>query len=298
MTLPKISYIIPTLNRERTIAACLKSIADQTYSSKEIIIVDGGSRDKTLSIASEYASRITSDKGTLGQARETGIKMSSGEILGIFDSDIILPSRDWTEKAIKFFQKQKGVGIVWPINKPPDNSSLVARCYFSMWKVHLLKFLNANKAQLAIPGGNSLFLRKAVEEAGGFNTSLHFGEDLELSYRIMKLGYKVVILNESIIHDTMYSLKEYTKKQIWGATSLANADPSIVSICLNWSANELTARKPSMVENTLGYIVNNVKGMANGLAKEKDLSWLIFPILLTIRVMIYGRFLFLKKLLN
>ena len=74
MPTPKVSFIIPTLNRERTIKACLKSIGDQTYPNKEIIIVDGGSRDKTLSIASKYATKIVLDKGSLGKASQRGVE--------------------------------------------------------------------------------------------------------------------------------------------------------------------------------------------------------------------------------
>lgn len=295
MTTPKVSFIIPTLNRERTIEACLRSIANQTHSNKEIIIVDGGSRDETLPIASKYATKIVFDNGSLGQARQHGVEESTGEILGIFDSDIVLPTKDWTEKAVRHFSTDRNIGVVWPVNKAPEDSSIVARCYFLLWETRASRLAKQTNKKL-VPGGNSLVLRNALEAAGGFDKKLKFGEDLELGSRIINLGYEVAIFEEPIIHDTMWSLKEYTKKQIWGASSLATADTTVINLCLDWSDNRSNVYQHSFALGAFGFITSGIRGMISGLARNREKSWLIFPLLLGIRVMVYGRFLIGKTL--
>jgi glycosyltransferase involved in cell wall biosynthesis len=297
MLMPKVSFIIPTLNRERTIEACLKSIAAQTYPNKEIIVVDGCSRDKTLNIVSKYATKIVSESGTLGQARQIGVENSTGDILGIFDSDIVLPAKDWTEKAIQYFKNNNDVAVVWPFNKAPLGASIVTQCYFSLWNSRASEFMKKENKKILIPGGNSFFLRKAFEQTGGFDRSLKFGEDLDLGNRIIKLGYKVAIFKEPIIHDTMWSLREFTRKQFWGATSLATADMSIVSLCLNWHDDTTDEKKVPFGLSAIRFIVNGVFSMGIGLGKNRDKSWLIFPLLMVIRTTIYGRFL-LKRLIR
>lgn len=293
---PKVSFIIPTLNRERTLEACLKSISNQTYINKEIIVIDGGSRDGTLSTASKYGARIVLDNGSLGQARQRGVEVSTGDILGIFDSDIILPTKDWTEKAVAKFTSGSNVGVVWAINKAPDNSSIVARCYFLQWQARSKDFLKQTGKKLLVPGGNALVLRKALETAGGFDKTLKFGEDLDLGRRITKLGYEVVVFEEPIIHDTMWSLKEYTRKQFWGASSLASSDPYILSLCINWNNAETTYMEQSVALSAFKFIIESASAMITGLSESRDSSWLILPILLSIRTVIYGKFFLARKL--
>jgi len=296
MTIAKVSFIIPTLNRERTLETCLKSIADQTYPNKEIIVIDGGSRDKTLSIASKYAAKIVSDKGSLGQARQRGVEESSGDILGIFDSDIVLPTRDWTDKAVEKFKETQNVAVVWPINKAPENSSIVARCYFLLWQIRTDEFIKQPGKKSLVPGGNALVLREAFKAAGGFNKTLRFGEDVELGRRILKLGFDVVIFEKPIIHDTMWSLKEYTRKQFWGASSMMAADTSTINLGVNWDANTADRQRGSLALNVFIFIGRSVRGMIVGLAKERNKAWLLVPLLLTIRSLIYARFLLFRAL--
>ena len=51
---PKVSFVIPTFNSERTLDECLSSISNQDYPDMEIIVVDNGSDDKTVEIAKKY----------------------------------------------------------------------------------------------------------------------------------------------------------------------------------------------------------------------------------------------------
>ena len=295
---PLVSFIIPTLNRERTIGPCLESIAKQTYPNVEILVVDGESIDNTVSIASRYTSKIIYDSGTLGHARQHGAEESKGEILGIFDSDVILPSPDWLCKAVEKFYQNNKVGIVWPINKAPENASITAQCYFNLWRSFLNERLK--KGEDILPGGNSLILRRAFEEAGGFNAELSFGEDFDLTSRVISLGYEVTLFENPIIHDTMSSLKEFTRKQIWGASSLqmkVRKEPRLVNMCMTWTAGKDADSLSTIAKDAFfKHVIIGFRGMMQGLSLERDCSWLILPLLMSIRAIVYGVYLISGRL--
>jgi hypothetical protein len=132
---------------------------------------------------------------------------------------------------------------------------------------------------------------------GGFNKRLRFGEDLELGSRIIKLGYKVVIFNEPLIHDTMWSLKEYTRKQMWGASALTEVKKALITnLCISWRSDSSKDSMSYCVVNALKLSITGLKGMISGLARDKDTSWLMFPLLLGIRVLVYGGFFLVSAL--
>ena len=91
---PKISIITITYNSEKTLEETIKSVVTQKYDNLEYIIIDGGSKDKTLAIVDnykEYISLVVSepDKG-ISDAFNKGIKNATGEIIGIINSDDLL----------------------------------------------------------------------------------------------------------------------------------------------------------------------------------------------------------------
>lgn len=92
-----ISVIIPTLNEEETIGACLASIAAQSIPREtyEIIVVDGGSTDRTCEIAAPFADRVVpQERKGIGGARGDGANAARGEVLVFTDADTRHPS-DW-----------------------------------------------------------------------------------------------------------------------------------------------------------------------------------------------------------
>ncbi|MDE5902770.1 MAG: glycosyltransferase [Muribaculaceae bacterium] len=94
---PEISIIVPVYKVELYLRQCLDSIAAQTFSNWECILVDDGSPDGSGAICDEYAARdsrfrvIHQKNGGLSAARNTGIRASRAPYIGFVDSD------DWTE---------------------------------------------------------------------------------------------------------------------------------------------------------------------------------------------------------
>lgn len=103
---PGVSVVIPTLNAQKTLEACLESISRQQYPGElEIIIADGGSTDDTLKIASEYGCKVVDNPAKTGEAgKAAGIKRASGEVVALIDSDNILPGEDWLARMVAPFR--------------------------------------------------------------------------------------------------------------------------------------------------------------------------------------------------
>ncbi|MBA7483188.1 hypothetical protein ES707_18699 [subsurface metagenome] len=94
-----ISVIIPALNEEATILDCLESLAAQSISQKtyEIIVVDGGSSDRTCEYAAAVADRVIfQNRPGIGGARGDGAEAANGDILVFTDADTRHPHA-WLE---------------------------------------------------------------------------------------------------------------------------------------------------------------------------------------------------------
>ena len=96
----KVSVIVPVYNVERYLDRCVGSIVGQTYKNLEIILVDDGSPDKSPEMCDVWAKKdarikvIHKKNGGLGDARNAGLDVASGDLIGFVDSD------DWCEPTM------------------------------------------------------------------------------------------------------------------------------------------------------------------------------------------------------
>lgn len=110
----KVSFVIPTLNAQNVLSDCLNSINNQKFSQKEyeILIVDGGSTDKTISIAKKYSAKILKNPFKTAEAgKAVGVKSAKGDFICLIDSDNILPTNNWLQKMLyPFTQNPEIIG--------------------------------------------------------------------------------------------------------------------------------------------------------------------------------------------
>lgn len=102
---PLVSIVIPVYNVEKYIDECLESIISQTYNNLEIIIVNDGSKDKSLSYIKKYKDKriklISQRNNGLSSARNTGTKHASGKYILYVDSDDFLTSPIAVERMVE-----------------------------------------------------------------------------------------------------------------------------------------------------------------------------------------------------
>ena len=107
-----VSIIVPIYKVEKDLLACVQSICNQTYANLEIILVDDGSPDNCGRMCDEFARNdarikvIHKINGGLSRARNTGMKIMTGEYITFVDSDDILEN-DFVEEMLRIINKYK-----------------------------------------------------------------------------------------------------------------------------------------------------------------------------------------------
>lgn len=181
----KISVITATYNSAKTISDCISSVQNQNYPDIEHIIIDGASRDKTIEIINSQPNRVKKiisepDSG-MYNAMNKGIRLSSGDIVGILNSDDFFCDRDVIEKIVKAFEGTSIdaiYGDVQFIN--PDNINEIVRFYSS-------KNFNLKKFRFGfMPAHPSFYVRrKYFEMLGYYKEDYKIAADYELLIRFL-----------------------------------------------------------------------------------------------------------------
>ncbi|WP_207424008.1 glycosyltransferase family 2 protein [Desertivirga brevis] len=183
----KISIITVVFNNDKTIREAITSVLSQTYSDIEYIIIDGGSSDDTLAIINEFSSSITTlisepDRG-IYDAMNKGIKCSTGQIIGILNSDDLYEDQNVLSDVMSAFEKDSELDIVYGNLKyvKPNTKDTVVR----KWKSK--KYYNSFFDDGNVPPHPCLFVRNVVyQKAGLFNQKYKLAADYEFMLRIFK----------------------------------------------------------------------------------------------------------------
>ncbi len=107
----KISIITVTYNSSATIEDCITSIQNQTYSNIEHIIIDGASKDNTVNIVKSLPNRVSKiisepDNG-IYDAMNKGIKLATGDIIGVLNSDDLFYNNEVVQDLVDVFESEE-----------------------------------------------------------------------------------------------------------------------------------------------------------------------------------------------
>lgn len=203
-----ISIIIPVYNVENYLKDCLDSAVNQSYKDKEIILIDDGSSDSSLSICNEYANRfrfirvITKENGGLSSARNRGIEEAKGKWLIFLDSDDVWADKNCLTKLHEYaaslsldvvrFEYQAVNEMLEFIEPRKYDKSYIEGCAIDNF--NLVKYGIAGKWFAVL-----YLLKKEVINDIRFNEDTKFQEDIDFCCRLfssreLKCGY----LNEKM----------------------------------------------------------------------------------------------------
>jgi glycosyltransferase involved in cell wall biosynthesis len=176
MTQPLVSVIVPTKNSATTLAACLRSITEQTYPAIELIVVDNSSSDATEAIAREYTEHFYIHGPERSWQRNYGVEQAQGEYVAMIDSDMELDPTVIAD-CVAAAQEAGVTGVVIP--EESFGEGFWAKCKQLERSFYVgVPWMEAAR----------FFPRSLYRQLGGYDTTLVSGEDWDLSRRAGEQG--------------------------------------------------------------------------------------------------------------
>lgn len=190
---PLVSVVIPVYNAEEDIQSILDEVRKQTYRNVEVVVVDDGSTDQTLSVATHACGQISNAKavgtrhGGASHARNVGLQSSGGDTVFFMEVDCTY-EQDYIQKAVELMSAQPEISAVCLTGAPLKlRHTLAVECIDVENKVQH-RLLNEGKIR---PFYAWVYKRQAILSVGGFDEKLFQGEDKDLFRRFGGAGYKI-----------------------------------------------------------------------------------------------------------
>jgi len=210
---PLVSVVVCTYNGARTIRDCMEGLAKLEYPNFEVIVVNDGSTDGTLSIVEQYPVRIISSENRgLGSARNTGMDAANGEYIAYTDDDA-RPDPHWLHYIVSTFEKGS-YAIVGGPNIAPAGDGPIAECvaHSPGGPIHVLR---TDTDAEHVPGCNLVFRAEALRAVGGFDPRYRAaGDDVDVCWRIEANGGTIGFSHGGMVwHHRRNSARMYWRQQ-------------------------------------------------------------------------------------
>lgn len=203
------SIIIPTLNEEKNIEPCLRSITLQSCEDYEVIIVDGGSDDGTVEVAERYGFEVLEAEKRrphdVAYAKNLGAKAARSTLLFFLDADTVMEPH--CLRVFETYFENPSVAAVLcrvlplkgkPLEKLMYELNNVARRLSNLLGVYELSYFSC-----------PCYRRGCFEKAGGFREDLYACEDLDLALRSRHLG-RYVYTSKTTLWTSPRRLRRWT----------------------------------------------------------------------------------------
>lgn len=194
---PLVSIITVCYNSSLTIENTIKAVLAQTYDNIEYIIVDGNSTDSTLNIVKDYEQKFNQagkeyiwisekDKG-IYDAMNKGIRMATGELIGIINSDDNY-ELEAVKNIVEAFENDDSYDVYHGLLK-----------YFNSNKLHMIRGCSSDNLKKHMIEHPACFVKKSIyEELGVFDCKYNYVADYEFLCRL-KVNNKKFLLIDKVI---------------------------------------------------------------------------------------------------
>lgn len=212
----KVTVGLCVKNAEATVREAINSVFSQDFPHEliELIVVDGYSVDKTLSIIKEgvkgidIKSKIFCENKGLGHARQTVVDNAEGKYIVWVDGDMTL-SKEYVRRLVEFMERNPKVGVAKGKYGMQKENSLVATLEDIEF---VLSFRHAREMSSKILATSGCIYRvEAVWQIGGFDKNIKgVGEDMDAEYRIRAAGWLLCITPA-----IFYERRRKTWRSLW-----------------------------------------------------------------------------------
>ena len=200
----KISILIPCYNEEKTIAKALDSCLNQSRPADEIVVVNDGSSDNTLSILEQYKDKIkivdlAQNTGSKSYAQSIGLQHVTGDVFITADADTLL-DREFVKNIEIEFKDPKAMAVAGYVKSMKSNVITACRELEYLYGQEVHKYAQSMlDAIYVVPGCASAFRKKV------FNVLIESShdtitEDLDFTYQFHELGVKIRFCKKAIVY--------------------------------------------------------------------------------------------------
>jgi glycosyltransferase involved in cell wall biosynthesis len=194
-----VSVVIRCYNEEQHIGRLLSGIMQQTMRDVEIIVVDSGSTDATLSIAARYPVKILNiqpEEFSFGRSLNIGCRAASGEFIVIASAHVYPVYQDWLERLLAPFADPQ-VALVYGKQRGNETTKYSEHQVFAKW---FPERSNPNQDHPFCNNANAAIWRRVWEQLP-YDETLTGLEDVDWARRAMQLGYKIVYAADAeVVH--------------------------------------------------------------------------------------------------
>ncbi|KYK21445.1 hypothetical protein AYK25_03660 [Thermoplasmatales archaeon SM1-50] len=222
---PKVSFLIPLLNEEKTLAQCLDFLISLEYPVEriEILLAIGNCNDNTRVIAEEYAKKypqiqlLENPTGNTSIGRNICITHATGSMLMNYSGHVIAQKNLLNELAVRLQSEPADVVAVGCSNLSPGKQNFVGEVSGAAFLSFMggRNFFSQNavfeKERYTDHLSFSCYRKEPVEKVGGFDSVFWCGQDYELDIRLRKAGYKILYTPKTKV----YHFKRDSVRSLW-----------------------------------------------------------------------------------
>lgn len=203
----KYSFIIPALNEEKLLPDVLRLICDENLKVKydyEVIVSDGGSKDRTVETALQFADKVTVHSSeilqNIAEGRNRGAKLAEGDNLIFINADVLLENVDsFFEYLNSKFVLSEYLAMTTFVKIFPDEETPIDKIFHFCYN-HYFNLLNISGVGMG--RGECQVIRKNIfEELNGYKEDIAAGEDFNMFVRIRRLG-KILYAKDIIVFES------------------------------------------------------------------------------------------------
>lgn len=193
MAEPRVSVILTVRNEERNLGHLLDSLVPQRH-LHEVIVVDAASSDRTVAVAQSYKGRLPNLQVLVqpcrrGEGRNLGARQASGDLLAFIDGDCIA-NTFWLERLVHAQTGRADTVVA---------GHTILTGYWAFTKLHRVELPHKGQ-DTTWPSCNLAYPRALFERVGGFDPAFVTAEDIDLNFRAVEAGARIVHAGDAIVY--------------------------------------------------------------------------------------------------